>query len=299
VTDRPIAIHFHNRFFEDWPEPPEACDTDCRFTTDPEAFADADAVVFHLPTLVSLHGLEKRPGQLWVAWSLESRVMCPSLDDPAFMRRFDLTMAYERSSDVWYPYFGPGTVPSLEAPVSPRTATAPVVYLQANARDRCGRLEYVAELMRRVRVDSFGAVHRNQDEIVAPGHQPRLDLYRRYKFTLAFENSFTTDYVTEKLYEPLAAGSVPVYRGTDDVADLAPSPDCYIDARGFDSASELAQYLNHLHTHDDEYRIYHEWRTRPWSPAFRAHLEQLEQLPLCRLAAIVEARLRRGDEMIG
>ena len=299
MTVRPVVIHFYNRFFGEWPDAPTDCEVDCRFTTDPAAFADADAIVFHVPSLISLHGLEKRPGQLWVAWSLESRVMCSALDDPAFMRHFDLTMTYERSSDVWYPYFGPGTVPGLQQPVAARTAPAPVVYLQANPHDRCGRLEYVGELMRRVRVDSFGAVHRNRPEVIPPGYQPRLDLYSRYKFTLAFENSFAPDYVTEKLYEPLVAGSVPVYRGSPDVADLAPSSGCYIDVRDFSSASDLAAYLNHLHTHDDEYRAYQDWRSQPWSPAVRAHLDELEQLPLCRLASLVHKRVLGTTEAAG
>jgi hypothetical protein len=105
--------------------------------------------------------------------------------------------------------------------------------------------------------------------------------------------------VTEKLYEPLAVGSVPGYRGTEDVADLAPLPDSFVDARHFGSATEFAGYLNHLHTHDDEYRTYHDWRSRPWSPAFRTHPEQLHELPLCRLAAVVAARLGRGEQAVG
>ncbi|MGH9048846.1 MAG: glycosyltransferase family 10 domain-containing protein [Acidimicrobiia bacterium] len=287
-------ISFYNRFFEDWPEVPDRCPTECRFTTGPREMEDADAVVFHVPTLGSIDGLRKRPGQLWVAWSMESRAMCPPLDDSTFMRRFDLTMTYERSSDVWDPYFGPGTVPGLKQPVAARTAAAPVVWLQSNARDRCGRRAFAAELMRQVRVDSFGTVLRNQVDLVPPGHCPRIALYGRYKFTLAFENSFARDYVTEKLYEPLTAGSVPVYRGSSDVGDLAPALDSYIDARDFASAAELGAYLDHLDQHDDAYLAYHEWRSRPWSSSFLAHLDELRDRPLCRLSAIVAAR-SRGD----
>ena len=68
----------------------------------------------------------------------------------------------------------------------------------------------------------------------------------RYKFTLAFENTVTPDYVTEKLYEPLIAGSVPVYRGAPNVADFAPAPRCFIDAADFAGPAELAAYLDHL-----------------------------------------------------
>ena len=287
---RSVVINLYNRFFEDWPDVPDQCTTNCRFSTGPGEMREADAVVFHVPTLGSIGGLRKEPGQLWVAWSMESRVMCPPLDDPVFMRPCDLTMTYERSSDVWYPYFGPGTVPGLQQSVEPRTAAAPVVWLQSNTHDRCGRLAFAAELMQRVQVDSFGPVLHNQVDFVPPGHQPRVRLYRRYKFTLAFENSFAHDYVTEKLYEPLIAGSVPVYRGSLDVASLAPAPDSYVDARDFASAAELGAYLDHLDHNADDYLAYHAWRSRPRSPAFLAHLEQLHALPLCRLAALVADR---------
>lgn len=287
-----ILILFHNRFFEHWPGTPRRCSTPWAFTTEPEAAADADAIVFHVPTLDLARMPRKRPGQLWVAWSMESRVMCPLLDDAGFMARFDLTMTYERDSDVWMPYFGPGTVTGLRKERAPRAATAPVVYLQSNPHDRCGRLEYVARLMKTVRVDSFGRVHRNQPGRIAPGWQPRQDLYSRYKFTLAFENSFARDYVTEKLFEPLTVGSVPVYRGTDEVAELAPAPGCYVDARDFSSAGELGAYLNHLDAHEEEYLAFHEWRAQPFSRSFERHLARLREEPLCRLAETVAARGR-------
>ena len=293
MDDRGLLIQFHNRFFGAWPEAPDRCETACRFTTDPAASFDADAIVFHVPTLAERSLPRKQEGQLWVAWSLESRVMCPLLADAGFMAQFDLTMTYERDSDVWMPYFGPGTVPGLQGKVAPRTAGAPVVYLQSNPHDRCDRLRYAADLMTVVRVDSFGLVHRNQTEPVAPGWRARQDLYSRYKFTLAFENSFATDYVTEKLYEPLAAGSVPVYRGTEDVAELAPAPGCYIDARSFASARELGAYLNHLDAHDDEYLALHDWRVHPFSPSFEQHLALLSEHPFCRLAEAVAARAVR------
>jgi Glycosyltransferase family 10 (fucosyltransferase) C-term/Fucosyltransferase, N-terminal len=287
MDGRGPLILFYNSLFNGGPDTPADCGTPCTFTTDADAYDLADAVVFHLPTLGGRSLPRKREGQLWLAWSMESRVMYPLLDDAEFMAQFDLTMTYERASDIWMPYFGPGTVPGLRREVTPRTASSPVVYLQSNPHDRCERLSYAAELMTVVRVDSFGRVHRNQTSRIAPGWRPRQELYSKYKFTLAFENSFAEDYVTEKLYEPLTAGSVPVYRGTEDVAELAPAPGCYIDARAFSSARELGTYLNHLDTHDDEYLAFHEWRARPFSASFQRHLALLREHPFCRLAKAV------------
>ena len=50
-------------------------------------------------------------------------------------------------------------------------------------------------------------------------------MYRpQAKFTLAMENSFVQDYVTEKLFEPLWAGSIPIVAGTPGIKDFYPSP---------------------------------------------------------------------------
>jgi hypothetical protein len=37
----------------------------------------------------------------------------------------------------------------------------------------------------------------------------KMNIAAKYKFTMAFENSETDDYVTEKMFQPLVIGSVP------------------------------------------------------------------------------------------
>ena len=122
---------------------------------DRRAAAEADAIVFHLPTLdpVTLPN-GRRPGQRWVAWSHECEVNYPTMDDAAFMAQFDLTMTHRRSADVWVPYLP--RPQHMFAPPLAKTEAAPVVYISSNPRDRSGRDDYVRELMRHVAVDSYG-----------------------------------------------------------------------------------------------------------------------------------------------
>lgn len=74
-----------------------------------------------------------------------------------------------------------------------------------------------------------------------------------YKFDLAFENAIARDYVTEKFYDPLIAGCVPVYLGAPNVEEYAPGSNCFIKAADFSGPKELANYLLHLDKHDSEY----------------------------------------------
>lgn len=39
----------------------------------------------------------------------------------------------------------------------------------------------------------------------------------KYKFTIAIENAICDDYITEKLWRPLIAGSVPIYLGSPSI----------------------------------------------------------------------------------
>jgi alpha(1,3/1,4) fucosyltransferase len=55
--------------------------------------------------------------------------------------------------------------------------------------------------------------------VLGGGREAKAALQRLHAFSMAFENSSSPGYVTEKITEPLAAGSVPVYWGAPDVAE--------------------------------------------------------------------------------
>lgn len=66
-----------------------------------------------------------------------------------------------------------------------------------------------------------------------------------YTFALAFENCGLPSYITEKIFDCLYAGTIPVYLGAPDVAAYIPK-DCFIDKRDFKSYEELRTFLKSL-----------------------------------------------------
>lgn len=71
----------------------------------------------------------------------------------------------------------------------------------------------------------------------------KFEVYHNYKFALALENTKNVrGYVTEKIFDCLVAGIVPVYLGADDIEDYVPKS-CFIDYRQYSSPEELAGYL--------------------------------------------------------
>jgi glycosyl transferase family 10 (putative fucosyltransferase) len=281
---RPLILFYRTRRGYTARHVPEGELDGCEFTSDAARWPEADAVLFDAAALGRKASVPKYPGQRWVAWSLESAVHYPWLTDPAFLRHFEITMTYHRESTVWAPYVDQSVVSALLAPPRPKRPDTPAVYLQSNPMDRSGRMPYVKELMKRVKVASFGHVMNNQgDAHIGAGQEAKLALIGQYRFTLAFENAIEPDYVTEKLYDALIAGSVPVYLGAPNVREFAPAEHCYIDASRFAGPAELAAYLNRLVEDERAYGEYLAWKTSGLSPSFRALAAQVERPALERL----------------
>lgn len=119
-------------------------------------------------------------------------------------------------------------------------------------------------------------------------------LISKYRYTIAFENTAEDDYVTEKFWEPLQAGSVPIYRGAPNIADHAASEASFINANNL-TAKDLANFLLGI----KENNTYSElegcasggWRDRPFSNGFlKASYFSLENNWSCRLCNEVRNR---------
>lgn len=256
------------------------------FTTDRRRYREASAVIFHLPTMPRWRWPLKRFGQKWVMWSMESDAYYPRQAHPFFRRLFDFRMTYHPDADVWLPYLQPDMPVLLRTPVKDKTADGLVAFFARNAACRWDRTAYVAELMRHVAVHAYGPCLRNRTIENDRGCATKREIISRYKFTVAFENAIGRDYVTEKIFDALIAGSVPLYVGADNVDEFLPGDRCMINAADFAGPRELAEYLRRLDADDNEYAKYMQWRSEPIRPSFIAKCERLRERPLhnlCRL----------------
>lgn len=228
---------------------------------------------------------------------MESDANYPQLADPAFMAQFDLTMTYRRDADVVLAYCRPEDWLSFRpAPLTTRAyEPAPAVYMASSPFNRSRRTEYVRELMRHMPVDSYGKVLNTRPLVADNGRQTKLETIARYRFTLAFENSVSRDYVTEKFYDPLLVGSVPVYLGAPNVIDHAPAASSYIDVREFGNPRQLARFLIDLSSDEERYARYLEWREHPLDPRFLALVQEQSVSQWCRLCELLRTRTARDN----
>ena len=282
----------------------------CEFTIDRSRYNEAAIVVFHLPSLVdfplsylpslsrrflkvpshalfkALFGIQKRPKQVWVGFWME----CPQsihyravLADTAFLSLFDIHMNYRQDADVMRGYLpAPDALAAFRSPVPRKTGL--INAFISSPVNQSGRLEYLRDLMRHITVDSYGKKLRtvsfqDDESNLFRGNPAKKGIIESYKFTIAFENSCATDYVTEKFFEPLLGGSVPVYLGAPNVEDFAPGDSCYISTKNFNSPRDLAEYLQKLDRDPQLFQNYFNWKKEPLRPRFLQLVERQQNWP--------------------
>ncbi|CAL4102815.1 unnamed protein product, partial [Meganyctiphanes norvegica] len=127
----------------------------------------------------------------------------------------------------------------LQQRIATRTKT--VLWIVSHCVTDSGRELYVSELQQYLPVDIYG--------LCGPLSCGRnhLDTYcfqqlaEKYYFYLAFENNMCNDYITEKVWNPMEFGMVPVVYGGANYSHFLP-PHSYIDATNM-QPKELAQLM--------------------------------------------------------
>lgn len=100
----------------------------------------------------------------------------------------------------------------------------------------------------------------------------KLKALSQYTFSVCFENAILNGWVTEKIFDCLAAGNIPIYWGAPDIEKYVPS-DCFIDMRRFSGYEELRSYLKSLSP--DQIQEYREkGRAYFHSPQFQPFTKQ-------------------------
>jgi len=154
------------------------------------------------------------------------------------------------------------------------------------AHSRPLREVLVSRLEKHFRVDSLGKCHRTESTTNHPGMlaltsggtdaetlRLKQKALTRYLFYFAFENTIEPGYVTEKVFDSLKAGAVPIYLGDSNACrKLLPHPkaaifadDYIISGRGQGLADmrveKLVKYLEYLASNETAYNEYLSWRT--------------------------------------
>ncbi|XP_072530505.1 4-galactosyl-N-acetylglucosaminide 3-alpha-L-fucosyltransferase 9-like [Salminus brasiliensis] len=231
----------------------------CLLTADRSLYGKADAVLFHhrdiARDLSNLPRSPRPPHQKWIWMNSES----PSHTEriPGLDKLFNVSLSYRKDADISLPY---GQVIPLdkepEDDFVPPEKNKIVCWIVSNYSPDHRRTHYYKELQKYIRVHVYGDYF--QRHVSEEGYQ---EIIASCKFYLSFENSVHKDYITEKLFNALALGAVPVVFGPSrkNYERFVPS-DSFIHVEDFPSIRALAKHLYHLHENEVLYRRYFSWR---------------------------------------
>ena len=77
---------------------------------------------------------------------------------------------------------------------------------------------FFKKLSKYKKIDSYGKVYNNSNIKNEKIYKKNYQIFKEYKFVICFENSFSSEYVTEKLPNAMLGNSIPIYRGAPDVS---------------------------------------------------------------------------------
>jgi hypothetical protein len=88
---------------------------------------------------------------------------------------------------------------------------------------------------------SFGIIKKVYKGTVSSKYQTLSN----YTFSICFENMIMDGYITEKIFDCLFTGTIPVYLGAPEIEKYVPR-NCFIDMRDFKNFNELHEFLRSL-----------------------------------------------------
>ena len=247
----------------------------CQVTYDKSQYTSADVILYHCRDDIGGWPASRPQDQLYGVFCLESSVYSTM---ERYENRLNITLSYRRDSDVFTPYHhivprhdiitSEHNVTSDEAlgvpsiPLSDRPHD--IVWPVSHCRTGGKREVYAKELGKYMSVDIFGACGtRNcpRNTAVSPPVDPQCEatFKHNYKFYLSFENSYCTDYITEKFFRAYWMELIPIVFGRTDYKKYYP-PHSFIDIRDYRSPKILAKYLKYLSKNETAFNEYFAWK---------------------------------------
>ncbi len=131
------------------------------------------------------------------------------------------------------------------------------IYSNFNDGDNTkNRIVFYNMLSKYKHIDAPGKVCNNMQNAISPRagnfSQGKLDFISDYKFTIAFENCIYPGYVTEKLFHPFQANSVPIYLGDPDIT-LDFNEKSFVNVNAFPNFEACIEYIKYLDNNEKAY----------------------------------------------
>jgi hypothetical protein len=150
-----------------------------------------------------------------------------------------------------------------------------------SSHDDIGRNELFDEINAIGHTDSCGRFRHNSDDLQTLYGDDKLSFLRHYRFNLCPENSNYPGYCTEKIFEAITSGCIPIYWGSDNNPEpniLNHDAICFVNV-GTPNRPETIEQIRHLNTDKESYLHFaSQPRLKPEAPdIIMDYLNRLEQ----------------------
>ncbi|KAL1919579.1 uncharacterized protein VTP21DRAFT_1510 [Calcarisporiella thermophila] len=264
-------------------------------------FREADIIYMDYPFYLNTKGRPpffqssllppKLPHQVWwYSFGRESLAYYPFAFQTNLLDRFDISIgAPEPMHDIFYPllpisdlapYYTTVDFSAIkQKKISIGSSANPIIAMMiSNCEPQNQRNRIMQELNSLVEVHSYGKCLNNK-KIPKPimekynipdnydtyfGDWPAIkrDVFSPYWFAFTPENSNCVDYVTEKVYDALAADLIPIYLGAPNIREYVPENSIIV-ASDFENTNELVEHLKELMQDERKLAKYFDWKKRP------------------------------------
>lgn len=242
-----------------------SCARRCDITIDKSRIAEADAILFHWGDLWWWTKLPsyRRPDQVWAFFNFEPPHKQSNL--ARWNNVFNWSISYRRDSTVFVPFGTYTPLTETEQVVASRKLSNRdyakeklynISLTSSNCYDDARRYRLAEEINKYISVDMYGKCNNKVCIFNTPECDNKLKLY---KFHLALENSYCTDYFSEKFWETFDKDVVPIVAWKDSPGELVPAHS-YINVFDFPDLKTFANYLQKVLTNDTLYNSYFIWR---------------------------------------
>ncbi|XP_053389531.1 glycoprotein 3-alpha-L-fucosyltransferase A-like [Mercenaria mercenaria] len=227
--------------------------SNCKMSSNISDAGYSDAIIFQGGYRFPLKLTFRRPnGQVWIFYEHEPPYRYKQIRYRSLPKNyFNWTMTYDESvSDIHLPY---GAITNKSSKVSRsevvlmRSKNRTALMIMSHCNTPANRLRYVNQLKKFIDVDILGECGTSWSCGILYKHDNCFEILNRYKFFLAFENSFCNNYFTEKVFDNFDYDTVLVTRGGKhgQINHILPHG-TFISTDDFKNAKELGLYLKSI-----------------------------------------------------
>ena len=125
-------------------------------------------------------------------------------------------------------------------------------FIYSNGITETGRDNFFGLLSQYKHVDSLGKHLNNVNESIGNSVEDKINIQKKYKFTIAFENSSMRGYNTEKILHAFAAQTIPIYYG-DEMIDKLYNESAFVNCHKYNDWEAVIDRVRELDNDEELY----------------------------------------------